>query len=203
MRSSAAKIAVLLAAPAALLLMLSGAAINSRATTTTPSTGPTTGPAPAFTRDGLLRHELRALPRPAGKFFYGPTLGQDLTDAQLQKAVNDMASGAGNAPLAVDELPVETAFHRALIMRKPFLSVTQMDTNGKWAGEAMPDAKVALFIGQTKIAATSDGFIWTAQLPAGAKASDVKITAQLAGAVTSLDPSREKLFEHRPNPAGG
>jgi hypothetical protein len=186
------------------LLML-GAAMNLRADApASPTTSPTTSPVPstAFAAMAYYDQNCAHCHGPQGS-FYGPTLGQALTDPQLNKAVNDMASGAGNAPLAPDQLPVETAFHRSLVMRNPYVSVTQMQDDGKWAGETMPDAKVVITIGEKRIEATSDDSGWNAQLPAGTKASNVKITAELNGVTTTLDPSQESYSNSQPLPPPG
>jgi len=176
---------VFLAAP---FWLLSLSLRPSRAQTPSPAaTAPTTAPAPAFAAMAYYDQNCAHCHGPEGT-FYGPTLGQDLTDAQLQKKVDFMANGPGNAPLAADQLPVETAFHRALIMRRPFLSVTQIDAKGAWAGESMPDSKVIIHIGTKEIEATCDDYDWTAQVPPGTKPSDVTITALHKGATTTLNP---------------
>jgi hypothetical protein len=172
----------------ALLVGVSTNAIPRSRAQTLPTSVPTTLPSPAFAAMEYYDTNCAHCHGPQGS-FYGPTLGQDLTDGQLQKAVDAMASGAGNSPLAADQLPVETAFHRALIMRKPFLSVTQMGDDGQWAGEAMPDSKVIIHIGKQEIEATSDDYNWTAQVPRGTKPLDVTITAVRKGATTTLLPA--------------
>jgi hypothetical protein len=135
--------------------------------------------------------------------FYGPTLGQKLSDKELQQNVDFMASGPGNAPLTPDQLAAETAFHRALIMRNPFVSVTQEGMDGNWAGETMPDANVTLTVGKQQIVATLDDSGWNAQLPAGTKPSDVKITAESNGATTTLLPSQASYSNTTPLPPPG
>jgi len=208
MKAKSAKRVMLLAAPLGIGLLLLGAGINSSAPAPSPVVAgaatsqigvATTSPAPAFAAMAYYDQNCAHCHGPQGT-FYGPTLGQKLSDAQLQKEVDVMASGPGNAPLTADQLPVETAFHRALIMRNPFLSVTQMGDDGKWAGEAMPDAKVVLLIGQKHVDAVSDNYGWTAQLPPGTKVSDVKITAELNGVATTLDPTESSYSNTAPLP---
>jgi mono/diheme cytochrome c family protein len=192
-------------APLGMMSLLLGAEINSRAAApASPATSPTTAStsAPAFAAMAYYDQNCAHCHGPQGS-FYGPTLGQALTDPQLSKAVNDMASGAGNAPLAPDQLPAVTAFHRSLVMRNPYLSVTQMQDDGKWGGETMPDAKVVIIIGEKRIEATSDDSGWSAQLPAGTKASEVKITAELNGVMTTLEPAQEGYSNSQPLPPPG
>jgi hypothetical protein len=196
---------MLAAAPVILSLLFLGATANLTASTPPPpATAPvgaaTTMPAPAFAAMGYYDQNCAHCHGPQGA-FYGPTLGNDLTDAQLLKAVNDMASGAGNAPVTPDQLKAETAFHRSLIMRNPFLSVTQTGADGKWTGESMPDAKVVILIGQKRFAATMDDWNWSAQLPAGTNASEVKITAELNGVTTTLAPNAASYSNTTPIPS--
>ena len=198
MKQRPIKFLVLIALPASVLCGLVAGTLPSHAATTLPSTmpdGPTTE-RPAFAAMAYYDQNCAHCHGPQGT-FYGPTLGQKLSDAQLIKVVDDMASGPGNAPLKADQLPVETAFHRALIMRVPFVSVTRMDADGKWAGEAMPDAKVTVFIGDKRIDAASDDANWSAQVPVGTKIAEVKITAELDGVTNTV-----KLAEGRYSNAG-
>jgi len=193
MKASTAKRTMLLTAPISLSLSLLGAAMELYASTpATPTSAPigvaTSQTAPAFVAMAYYDQNCAHCHGPQGS-FYGPTLGNDLTDTQLLKAVNDMARGAGNAPVTPDQLKVETAFHRSLIMRNPFLSVTQMGADGKWTGESMPDAKVVVLVGRQQIQATMEDWNWSAQVPAGTKASDVKISAELNGVTTRLNPA--------------
>jgi len=123
----------------------------------------------------------------SGGSFYGPTLGNDLTDAGLIKKCHMMAMGPGNSPTADSENLVVTAYHRALIMRTLFVSVTDIESN-QWTGEVSPGAKVTIHAAGRMIQAAVTDWTWTAALPAGVNQTDVKIEVELNGKHTTLDP---------------
>ena len=87
--------------------------------------------------------------------FYGPTFGAGLTDAQMRKEVDDMATGPGNAPLKPSELDIETAWHCAFRDHKPFVSVTAW-ANGHLTGDATPGATITLTDGKNTWPVTLD-----------------------------------------------
>jgi hypothetical protein len=128
--------------------------------------------------------------------FYGPTLGKNLTDAKLRQVVKDMAEGPGNAPLQPDQVDCETAFHRALILRTPYVSLTTM-SHEQWAGEAMPGATVTVQIAGRKLTAAMDDWNWTVSIPTGIEATpaNATITAELDGKTTTLNPAKH-MYSH-------
>jgi len=168
----------------------------------TPAASPTaamqavaaTSHAPAFAAMNYYDESCARCHGPQGA-FYGPSLGGDLDDKGLVKEVRDMADGPAQATLKPEEVEIETAFHRALIVGTPYLAVTDI-TGDKWTGEVMPDAKVTVAVGDKKIAAKVDESNWTAELPAGTKIEDVVITAELEGKKTVLKPA-ESMYSHR------
>lgn len=158
-------------------------------------------PAPAFAAMKYYDQSCSNCHGPQGS-FYGPTLGNDLTDDGLVKECYDMAAGPANAPISEQENAVETAFHRALIMRTPYLSVTEIK-DGKWAGEVMPDSKVTLTVGDKKIDAKVTGWNWTAEVGAGTKAKEVTVEAELKGKTTVLKPAEAMHSHNTPLPPQG
>ena len=130
---------------------------------------------------------------------YGPSLGRHLDDAGLVKVTSDMASGPSQDPIHGRDLDTETAFHRALIMGNPYLSVTKIDGN-TWSGEVMVDAKVTLHVAGKDISADVSDWNWTATLPDGAKPEDVTITAEVDNKTTTLHPSKAMYSNTDPIP---
>jgi len=79
--------------------------------------------------------------------FYGPTFGAGMSDKDLRQAVDDMATGPGEAPLKPSELDIETAWHCSVRDHKPFASVTAW-TGGHLTGDASPGATITLTDGK-------------------------------------------------------
>jgi len=131
--------------------------------------------------------------------FYGPTLGNDLTDDGLIAKCQAMAVGPGAAPISDEENLVLTAYHRALILRTPFVSVTGISSN-QWSGEVSPGAKVHIHPGTGSIEAAVTGWNWTANLPASTKMSDVSIQVDLRGKQTTLKPAVSAYSHTTPLP---
>jgi hypothetical protein len=117
--------------------------------------------------------------------FYGPTLGNDLTDDGLIKKCHAMAAGPGNSPLSDEENLVETAYHRSLIMHTPFVSVTDM-SGSQWSGETTPGAAVVLHVAGKSIQGAVTDWNWTASLPVGTQTPDVTIEATVKNKTTTL-----------------
>jgi len=131
--------------------------------------------------------------------FYGPTIGNDLTDDGLIAKCHAMAVGPGAAPISDDENLVLTAYHRALILRTPFLSVTDISAN-QWSGEVSPGGKVSIHFGNSTIEAAVTGCNWKATLPVGTKLSDVSIQVDLHGKQTTLKPALSAYSHTTPLP---
>ena len=151
-------------------------------------------PAPAFAAMDYYDQSCAHCHGPQGS-AYGPSLGKDLDDKGLIKVVRDMADGPAQAHLEEPDVLTETAFHRALMLGTPYLSVTAMKGT-EWSGEVMPDAKVTITLAGKTIAAKITDWNWTATLPANTNPADVTITAILANKTTTLHPS-ESTYSHR------
>ncbi len=163
------------------------AAPSTRPATTAAAVTPPSAFAPAFAAMTYYDQSCANCHGPHGS-FYGPTLGNDLTDAALVLKCRDMAKGPGNSPLEADENLVVTAYHRSLIRRTPFVSVTGV-ADGQWAGEATAGSTVTLRFNGRSVAATLDGWNWTATVPAGTEPKAVVIEAVLGGKSTELHPA--------------
>jgi hypothetical protein len=172
-------------------------AAGAATTTTAASSRPTFSPAfPAMT---YYDQSCANCHGPHGS-FYGPTLGNDLTDAALVRKCRDMAKGPGNAPLEPDDNLVVAAYHRSLIRGTPFLSVTSV-ADGQWAGEATAGAKVTLRVnGGRPVVAAVDDWNWTAALPADTAPEAVVIDATLNGKTTQLRPADSAWSDTAPLP---
>lgn len=118
--------------------------------------------------------------------FYGPDLGKGKTDAQLYKAVQDMADNQGQVELTAVELEAQTAYHRAIIKHEPFVAVTAR-TKTELRGETTKGATVSVTVAGKPQPVKRTGFTWTAMLEG---AGPVLILARLKGAETRLDPQK-------------
>ena len=166
----------------------------------TPTTLPTSRPANALAFPAMTYYDA-ACSRchgPEGA-SYGPSLGRHLDDAGLVKVTSDMASGPSQDPIHGRDLDTETAFHRALILGNPYLSVTKIDGN-TWSGEVMVDAKVTIHVGGKDIPADVSDWNWTATLPEGTKPEDVTITAEVDNKTTTLHPAKSMYSNTEPIP---
>ncbi|MGN6367516.1 MAG: hypothetical protein ACTHN5_04575 [Phycisphaerae bacterium] len=194
------RVAYVLAGAAA----LSTAALLLVAADAAPAVSPATLPAerpvnaPAFAAMTYYDNDCAKCHGPEGA-SYGPSLGRHLDDAGLIKACADMAAGPSQDPIQGRDLDTETAFHRALIMGNPYLSVTAIDGD-KWSGEVMVDAKVTIHVGGREISADVSDWNWTATLPAGTRPGDVTITAEVDGRTTTLHPAQAMYSNTDPIP---
>ncbi len=196
--------------PARLALVTSSAAVLATAAflfvgadaapTTPPAPLPTSRPASALAFPAMTYYDT-ACSRchgPEGA-SYGPSLGRHLDDAGLIKVTSDMASGPSQDPIHGKDLDTETAFHRALIMGNPYLSVTKIDGN-TWSGEVMVDAKVTLQVAGKEIPADVIDWNWTAIVPDGTKPEEVTITAEADNKTTTLHPAKSAYSNTDPIP---
>ena len=118
--------------------------------------------------------------------FYGPDLGLGKTDAQLYKAVQDMADNQGQIELTPLELEAQTAYHRAIIKREPFLAITQR-TKSTLSGEVTKGSSVTVTVAGKLQTVRVEGFVWSATLEG---AGAVLVTARRKNAQTPLDPAK-------------
>jgi len=134
--------------------------------------------------------------------FYGPTLGNNLTDAQLIAKCRAMEAGPAGAPISEQANQAVVAYHRALIMRRPFVSLTQL-TSGQWGGEASTDAKVTVHIAGRSIPADTTDWNWIATVPPGANPADATIDAQVDNKTTTLHLAQSPYSGTDPLPPAG
>uniref|UniRef100_UPI00286AA467 hypothetical protein n=1 Tax=Armatimonas sp. TaxID=1872638 RepID=UPI00286AA467 len=118
--------------------------------------------------------------------FYGPDLGKGKTDSQLYKAVQNMADNQGQIELAPVEVEAQTAYHRAIIKREPFLAITGR-TKTELRGEMTPKASVTVMIGGKPQKVRTERFTWMASLTA---TGPIVVIAKLKNAETRLDPDK-------------
>jgi hypothetical protein len=195
-----ARLGVVLSSAAAIMTTALLLIAADAAPTTTSATLPTSRPANALAFPAMTYYD-SACSRchgPEGA-SYGPSLGRHLDDAGLVKVTSDMASGPSQDPIHGRDLDTETAFHRALIMGNPYLSVTKIDGN-TWSGEVMVDAKVTLHTANKDIPADVSDWNWTATLPDGTKPEDVTITAEVDNKTTTLHPAKSMYSNTDPIP---
>lgn len=134
--------------------------------------------------------------------FYGPTLGNNLTDAQLIAKCRAMEAGPASAPISERDNQAVVAYHRALIMRRPFVSLTQL-TKGQWGGEASTDAKVTVHVAGQSIPADSTDWNWVATVPPGTNPADATIEAQVDNKTTTLHLGQSAYSDTDPLPPAG
>ncbi len=118
--------------------------------------------------------------------FYGPDLGLGKTDAQLYKAVQDMADNQGQIELKPVELEAQTAYHRAMIKREPFLAITER-TKSMLRGEVTQGSVVTVTVAGKPQKVRVEGFVWSATLEG---VGPVLVTAKRKNAQTQLDPAK-------------
>jgi hypothetical protein len=126
--------------------------------------------------------------------FYGPELGQGKTDAQLYKAVQDMADNQGQIELAPVEVEAITAYHRAIIKHEPFLAVTRR-TKSELKGEVTKGSLVTVTVAGKPQKVTLVGTLWSAALEGGGA---VVITARRKNAQVQLDPDQAAHSQGKP-----
>lgn len=118
--------------------------------------------------------------------FYGSDLGLGKTDAQLYKAVQAMADNQGQIELTSTELEAQTAYHRAIIKREPFLAITGR-TKSTLCGEVTKGSTVAVTVAGKPQKVRVEGFVWSATLEGE---GPVLVTAKRKNAQTQLDPAK-------------
>lgn len=118
--------------------------------------------------------------------FYGPDLGKGKTDAQLYKAVQDMADNQGQVELTPVEVEAQTAYHRAIIKGEPFLAVTER-TKKLLRGEVTKGATVSVTILGKPQKVVVEGFTWRATL---VDDGAILIVARRKNAEVRLDPDK-------------
>ena len=165
-----------------------------------PHTAPATAPAPsaavspvAFKPIEYFDQNCSRCHGPYGS-FYGDAFGRGLTDEKLRHVIADMAAGPGNAPLGEAELEVQTAYHRSLLDRRPFVVVNAIEANGDrvtMAGEVSPDSVV--FVGADR--ANVKGHAWDVVLPPTVEPSRVVLRVAGKSGSTSLSLG-ESAYSH-------
>jgi len=134
--------------------------------------------------------------------FYGPTFGQKLTDDQLRQVVKRMADGPGNAPLDDPKLDIETAYHRSLVDKRPFLVLTHIEGIGSatatLTGEVTPDAAVKVTMSDKTVEAKVDDHSWTATVTGDIDWSKTQISAEKEGVKTLLNPAQVAYSHNTP-----
>ncbi len=122
---------------------------------------------------------------------YGPTFGKALTDKVLRQAVVDMKDGKGNIELTETEIDAQTAYHRAIILREPFVAVT-VATRERLAGECSEDAVVSVTVDGKPVNVRRNGYRWDCSVKPGKR----EVVAKLGNRTTRLNPDIE-TFSHR------
>ena len=126
--------------------------------------------------------------------FYGPDLGKGKTDSQLYKAVQDMADNQGQIELSPVEVEAQTAYHRAIIKREPFLAVTER-TKATICGEATKGSVVTVTVAGKPQQVRVTGFQWSATLR---EEGPILIMARRKNKEARLDP--DKAAHSHPSP---
>jgi len=168
------------------------ASVVALATTGPPATKPAPaprGPIAVYDRACLRCHG------PEG-VNYGPLFGKTLTDRALRQAVVDMKDGKGDIALSDDEIDAQTAYHRAIIRREPFLVVT-LSTPGRLAGECTEDAKIVVSTDGKPVPVRRAGYLWDANTPPGRPR---EVAAVLGGHTVRLDPAKARWSHAEPLP---
>lgn len=116
---------------------------------------------------------------------YDPNLGKGKTDAWLVQEIKEMAEGPGQSPLDGEALKAQSAFHRALVRKEPFVFVAKLG-GGAISGETLPATAITVIVGAKRVPAKVTEASWTAQIPASATAKTVSVEAKLKGKTVRL-----------------
>ena len=120
-----------------------------------------------------------------------------LPDEKLHQVIEAMAENQGQAPLDKQQVEIQRAYHRSFLDGKPFviLNTTQTE-NGKLLlrGEATPEAKVQICVGEKSYPTTVEEQVWKVELPP-AELSEVVIVVTRGHARTELKASEG--FSHQ------
>jgi hypothetical protein len=126
--------------------------------------------------------------------FYGPDLGKGKTDPQLYKAVQDMADNQGQIELSPVEVEAQTAYHRAIIKREPFLAITGR-TKTELRGEVTARSSVTVTVAGSPQKVRTERFTWIATLTG---TGPICVTAKLKNTETRLDPDKASHSHSEP-----
>lgn len=118
--------------------------------------------------------------------FYGPDLGKGKTDSQLYKAVQSMADNQGQIELTPVEVEAQTAYHRAIIKREPFLAVTER-TRATICGEVTKGSTITVTVSGKPQQVRVVGFQWSTTLN---DEGPILITARRKNKEVKLDPDK-------------
>ena len=120
------------------------------------------------------------------------------SDEKLRAVIGTMAENQGQAPLNKAQIEVQLAYHRSFLDGKPFVILNSAKTENETLilrGEATPETKIQVCIGEKTYPATIEEQSWTAILPAATKLSNVFIVATKGNIQTKLKASDE--FSHQ------
>jgi hypothetical protein len=113
-------------------------------------------------------------------------------ETSLKTVIHDMAQGPGQSPLDAEQLEIETAFHRSILAAQPFVAVAKIETKTDGviiSGEATPETKVVLAVGDSQYEAKRDGtneHQWQVTLPAGTEEKNVQVKATIKDVSTTI-----------------
>lgn len=131
--------------------------------------------------------------------FYGDDFGKKLTDDDLRKVVRDMCKFQGDSPLAGRELDAQVAYHRALIVKEPFIVITAIGSL-QIKGEALPKTEISCRIGDKSIKGTLKSGLWSVDLPPHVDPYSAVITAKLKKASVELPVLSSAWSHYKPIP---
>lgn len=120
------------------------------------------------------------------------------SDGKLREIITAMAENQGQAPLDARQVAVQVAYHRSFMDGKPFMILNSAKAeNGQLllSGEATPESKVQICIGEKSYPATIEDQSWKAILPIATNLSEVLIVATKGNAKTELKASDS--FSHQ------
>ena len=119
-------------------------------------------------------------------------------DEKLHQVIETMAENQGQAPLDKQQVEIQRAYHRSFLDGKPFVILNSAQTeNGKLLlrGEATPESKVQICVGEKSYTATVEEPGWKVEIPPAAL-SEIVIVATKGNAKTELKAGEG--FSHQP-----
>jgi len=105
---------------------------------------------------------------------------EKLDDKGLKHWISAMAKGPGQSPLDEAQIEIEARWMRTLATGEAFAHLQSVEKGEKTvlAGEATPEAKVKLQIGEQVLEGTRDGVKWKIEAPKGTDIENARLWAE-------------------------
>jgi hypothetical protein len=105
---------------------------------------------------------------------------EKMDNTRLKQWIDEMAHGPGQSPLDAQQLEIETRWMRTLATKEPFAHLQSVQDGEKviFSGEALPEVKVSLQVGEQVLEAKRDGITWKIEAPKGTSIESAQLIAE-------------------------